>query len=902
MPASTNSFPAAAPRQNTLLAALAGVCRQHPLAEKWLLCPSRRVGQQWLESLARTGTPGVNLHLHTVATLALAATPPTPRPLVTPLGRVVIAAQLLRELGNSYLGGLPPSLALAQRIAGTLHDLRLADIPLAQLERAPLEVPAKRRDLAALLAGYRRELDRRQLADDTDLLQTQPALPAHILVLLPADLELAAVQRRFLDQLPAAQRLVLPVDDPSEAPPDDSFRAIGETNEIREVFRRCLANGWPLDHVEILHTDSTVYLPRLFETTEALGIPATFAEGVPVAYTRPGRALAAFLAWIRDDYPQTGLLAMLRDGLLRDLTGASAGALRIVPIGFGRARYLAQLELALAATAEPWLHRRDQLTALREPLRRLLDCAAQPPRAAAAAFLEHHARSVNELDNFARDVLTQRLAELADWLPADADGREWLPVLLAETRVRGEGPRPGHVHVARWDSGGHTGREYTFLLGLDAGRFPPAARPDPVLLDRERRAISPDLPTAARHRAEARQRFARLRGRLRGPVTGSYTWRSLTGDAEQAPGLALPAPTVAATAPGAETGALSDTDWWLWRLCGDQPVCEAEKLAGEISPWLRRGLFAAAQRGQEVFTAHDGLVPDAGPALDPVGHPDRVFSAHRLETIGACPRRYFFRYALQIEPPDELDLDPERWLTPIEFGNLLHDVFCRHLRDGVPLETALEQNLAKWRGKIPPPNEGVRRRDERRLRRAIRIFAAEPWTGKPVKFEFEIPAQPVPLADGRPMFVKGRIDRVDEVPGGLELWDYKTGGVRRYAVDKKDALRAGRMLQHTLYLQIAATFFGQPTTQFKYYFPTDKGRGETIAYTPAQLAHAPTVLGHLRQLIATGCFPATNKEEDCSYCDYRAICRDVATVVAQTAGKLRSPVNNALAPFRELRP
>jgi ATP-dependent helicase/nuclease subunit B len=884
----TNKFPAAAPRQ---IRELAEICRRQPLAEKWLLCPSRRIGQQWLDHVARAGQPVVNVHLHTRVTLALqlAGARLGDRRLLSPLARVILAGQLLRQLGAGYLGSLRPSLALAERLAATLHDLRLAGVDPDALAAGRFEAPAKGRELVQLLRAFRQMLADHNLVDEADLYRLAGAeLPAGVTLLVPADLDLGPLKK-----LP---HTLLPVDEPPAPEFTDTFSAVGETNEIREALRRCLANGWPLDEVEILHTDSAAYLPRLVEVTETLGIPATFAEGVPVSFTRPGRALAAFLAWIRDDYPQTALLAMVRDGLLREINGAAAGALRPVPIGFGRDRYLAQLDHQIAALGrqadraatdeagdprpdrvERLRRRQATLANLREPLAKLLACAARAPLDAAREFLTNHVRCVGELDNYAREVLEARIAELSEWLTThELDEREWLLSLLAETRVRGEGPRPGHLYVARWEAGGQTGRGHTFILGLDAGRFPPQSRQDPVLLDSERAALAAELPTAESRRQESQMAFDRLRARLRGTVTVSFTSRTLTDDTEQAAGLTLPKAAVATTAPATGTAALTDAEWWLWRLCAAEPVVEPSRLAGECFPWLQRGLHAAAKRAGKAFTEFDGHVPEAGNA-------DEVFSAHRLEMAGACPLRYFFRYALRIEPPEELELDADRWLPPLEFGLLLHDVFCRHLRDGVPLEAALRENIAKWQEAFPPPSAGVLRRDCRRMERALRIFAAEPRAGTPIDFEKEVPAQAIGLPDGTVLRVRGRIDRVDETPGGLELWDYKTGSTSWY--DKKPPFNGGRILQHALYMAIAEKFYGRPVTRFAYYFPTEKGRGETVAFTPGELVEAPGLLARLRQLIATGQFHATTEADDCHYCDYRGICRDFDAVTEASQRK-----------------
>ena len=117
--------------------------------------------------------------------------------------------------------------------------------------------------------------------------------------------------------------------------------------------------------MELLHTDSETYLPLIYETFctlaqegETLGddLPVTFAEGVPCRYSRPGRALAMWLAWIADDYPQRTLVQMLREGLLEVSQpgdeGSSfsrlSGLLRGVGIGFGRGRYQTQLQDRIA--------------------------------------------------------------------------------------------------------------------------------------------------------------------------------------------------------------------------------------------------------------------------------------------------------------------------------------------------------------------------------------------------------------------------------------------------------------------------------------------------------------------------------------------------------------------------
>jgi len=56
---------------NQLVREIRSFCASHMLEEKWLLAPSRRVGQQWLDTVVRSGQPVLNVHVESPETLAL---------------------------------------------------------------------------------------------------------------------------------------------------------------------------------------------------------------------------------------------------------------------------------------------------------------------------------------------------------------------------------------------------------------------------------------------------------------------------------------------------------------------------------------------------------------------------------------------------------------------------------------------------------------------------------------------------------------------------------------------------------------------------------------------------------------------------------------------------------------
>ncbi len=769
---------------NRLMKELQRLCSSHPLEEKWILAPSLRAGIQWLDAVTRSGQPVLNARVKTLAGMALELAAPEMERRGLAFARglrlELLVDELLRSLRkeSGYLGRLEMSPSLARAAAASLADLRLAGIAADSLSPALFEVPLKGEEIASLLSAYEKELSSRGLADlaevlrlAADRLREYPeVLPQGCMIVLPEEMreKMCALERALWEAVPEGRRTVLETDRPCEErageaseaallawlprpaeaparPRDGSveiFRAVGEVNEVREVLRRCASRGIPCDEVEILHTDYSTYVPLFYEVCSAAAwdgseVPVTFSEGIPVRYSRPGRALAAWTAWIAEDFPQATLVRMLQEGLLETGAGAQGrgfsrlgAALRSLPIGGRRERYLEVIDAEIASLdkrragraaeerddgvdeGEACLEdRAGMLGALREIVRELIADIAAGERteggllAAAESFLLRRARCASEFDAYARRRLLEQVRELSACLrehpSPHLDPLVWLADTARSLRVEGKGPRPGCLYVAPLMGGGHSGRPHTFILGLDDGRFPGAGLQDPLLLDFEREALSGDLPTAAGRMAAVMEDLACVAARTRGTVTLGYCCRSLADDRDMFPSSAVLAayrivsgkseavqedllrdlPDPVSFAPLDTGSCISGAEWWVSRLCGGPAVCDAEGVVAAAFPHLGRGRKARLARESDLFTPYDGYVPEAGRDLDPARPDGPVLSARRLETLGRCPLEFFFAYALGIRPPEEFALDPSRWLDPAERGDLLHSVFREfHLR------------------------------------------------------------------------------------------------------------------------------------------------------------------------------------------------------------------------------
>lgn len=1049
----TGPYPSSHQPMSLLCESLGRKCTEQPLREKWLIAPSLRIGNQWLETIAMHGTAVLNCRVKTLKGMALELAGPDMASqgisLVSGTGSLMLVDAILHHLPISgYLASLPTSPGLARVILSAVNALRMAGMDAEHIDPSCFDEPDKADDMRFLMVAYQEALQQRNLVDYADVL-VMAAKTLHQRsfgdagVLVPEDADFSSLELNFIQNLPDNAVFWLPVDRPSrtatEARPEDTdagllrwlsaptsapepkhdgtvavFHANGEINEVREALRRCLAAGYKLDEVELLHTDKQTYVPLVFETfcrmnpdahESGAAVPVTFAEGIPAMYARPGRALAAWIQWIGEDFIQTTLTRMIEDGLLKipgmEETGLSlyrlAAILKEVKIGWGRDRYLAHLDDLLLALeqkdrldVEPprptdgdrsshagphHVSTKDRiagLRAVRAAAERLLDItpadSATPVEVlqAAKTFVTRCCRADNEMDNYATRALVDHMDDMIQWL-ADIDGPlslnvwEWLAALPSSVWIMGSGPRPGRLHVASVSSGGHSGRKHTFIIGLDDGRFPGTAFNDPVLLDSEREKLSDKLPTGRQQVSRTVEQFVGLLARLRGTIALGFssfdlkTDRSLfpsplvfaafrilsgkkTGDlSDLMQWLGLPA----SFAPAEENFFLDETEWWLWRLCGSEAVRDPLAAVDRRFPHLARGRLALAERHSDRFTVFDGRIPDMPRDLDPFAPSGPIMSSAMLETVGACALRYFFTYILEIRPVEQLDFNPARWLDPIQFGNLLHDVFYRFMselisqgrapsveRDMPRLTAILDQSIDRYVRMIPAPGPSVFRQQCMQLRQSARIFLTEEEilsrSQTPRFVEVSVgmrgrgtssavdTEQPVSVGTGQDtsIRVRGRIDRIDAIGADehaeFAVCDYKTGSDYRYT--KPDVFWEGRVIQHALYLTVAANVLTRKVDRnakvvhFEYYFPQHRGRGRRIRISPEQVQAGTSIIANLCRLVSQGSFlPTIDAKGDCGVCDYLSACGDVKTITAWAQQKLTNPDNAQLGPLRELR-
>ncbi len=733
------------------------------------------------------------------------------------------------------------------------------------------------------------------------------------------------------------------------------FAAASVTQELREVLRRVVALGVGWDEVEIVCTDPRVYGSALHALAEQLDIPVTFGTGLPLARTRPGRAVTEYFRWIEGGFAEADFRRLLEAGDVRPPArhaGVSAMALarrlRSLRIGWGRERYGRLLSEALdtADSLPPGryesesAHRRRREIAARElralrailapvlrsvpPVPRPVTGATSPPvsPAALAKGLRTFLRFVpvdHPVDATAAERLDRILVRVAATLDrpteyawAAAALRHHLDLRVPAPEAEGRAPwgsEGGHLFLTDVEHGGVSGRPVTFVVGMDAARFPGGGVEDPLLVDGDRVRLGGEaLPNTAARLYERRFQFAGLCARIRGRLTVSYAeWDPAEARAQPPSASVLDLfrfahrdPTLTyedlRTALGPTRGlipadaVLDGHDVWIRALSRDRRLIQGTHLVRRAFPRLARGMDGlGALDGADASPFLGVLTPR--PELDPRNDAARPMSASRLEALGRCPRRYMFESVLNLRPPDDLRADPDQWLDPMARGSLLHEVYDRTLREARERDISfedpafektalavLEECIATARAAYPSPGDAVQTRQIRQLEEDVRSFVlmvrerGAPWLATEVRFGLatgDAVSMPVPGGD---LALRGIVDRVDEREGSLVIVDYKTGSTFAYGA-KRGVFANGRRLQHLVYVAAMGRLYSRSVSGMEYHFPTRRSENQVVPFPERSLRLGPEIVGHLLDSVRDGRFVPTDDADDCRFCDYRPICR-----------------------------
>ena len=949
------------------LAQIKAFCDAHPIGAKVLIVPTMTAGHDLTLALAATGYSYLNLQIETPRSLA-----------EKDAGALLIAEghsrmaqdadlfwldemipQIVSEVKDDYFA--QQAAALTRPFLRTLRVLRAAG-----LESDTLSVKGLRHQLLQrLYQTYCATYERDNLYDNAVLYQRAlkhlTSLPQNIYYAILNETPLPALAFSYLQEKTKGYIHRIGEKDMGISPPPHSAakrfpqapyptapgktgvggniftsglaprdksqiqlcETLGTETEISTVLRDIRSGTIPLDAVEIAYTSEMPYVSLLCDAVQRFDLPATFAEGIPIATTRTGRALANFYQWIGAGYPADELVMMCRAGLITT-EGAPviATVLQHAHIGEGEGprRYFSALNQIKADLRHREAENAEtghrgltpvEIEAVEEELKRLFDLIPRGPRVSLAAlvnaglqFLAHFANAEEEVLTTIEDRLHQVAQSVRRKAPVHRLANR-LTELIANLSFKAEAAKPGHLSIAPLSRAGYTNRAHIYVMGMDEATFPGGATEDPILLDGERSGVSGELELRRTRPAEQVWHLIRVLGMASNKVTLLSCHRSLSDSRERYPAALFQQaaeqmncdPVLVPTLPENAAHALDDAE----ALLAHHASADYESVVHQTFPHLVSGQKARRAREWDGLTTYDGWLGAATPELA-ITAQHRIFSLSRLEMLARCPYRYFLNHVLEIQPIEKAESDPTRWLDPLSYGALLHALFHKFMqtlkargerpdreRHRTLIQELLKKEIESKKETHPVEHEAAYRADVKRLSQAAQVFLSVESDQKdadPLAFEVSFgfgesgglnsePPVTLELSEDVALRIRGRIDRVDRVEDNFVIWDYKTGSMAQY--DEQDLLKRGTHLQWALYAYALDSILRQQNEQGRvqlsgYVFPGDREHGRRLSDAPPAPETLANVLRPLLELVSQGGFFHIQKSQECDYCIYNRVC------------------------------
>lgn len=745
-------------------------------------------------------------------------------------------------------------------------------------------------------------------------------------------------------------------------------KAYGEYNEVKEVIRNIIVGDLSLDsclvvttvdepYAQLFYQILQTYLPGPGIANARTELPITFGMGLPITFSNPGKLALAILKWVKYGYRAHDLVSIFSGGSINLKTVDDDTA--DVPDGSGNNAASDGAEAPDAQTLIriikdsnlKWQRKTysKTLNTHRQYLeRRVFESVTDPQlkkryekRLSALGWLDktlenHMFSNLPEEDEKGRidsDLLYKGIGEIIKKFKKilgalDAGAYEAIldtfrgslktePVPVAEAvdividrikqiRILVSDPEPGKLHVTNFRMAGFIERDNTFLLGLDAGRYPGRAVEDPFLLDEERKAVAKDLLPASEEIIEEKIRnMNRFLNSVRGKLRLSYSCFDNVDLREQYPSSLYidlletlgVHEKVAGFIVGDRVNSIDENDEWINMAADNEPFHE-ECINSKLS--MIHPEFAFLRESINGEKACPGIISIPDPtAVDPRIN-RKVQSASVLSDYLNCRYKYLLKYIMYLKEYRERELDTIGWMDPLESGSLFHEILEKFHNEAIKdpgirkdenlaidtITGIAAETISRYEQDLPTGSAFYTAAKKEGILADCKIYAA----GEVEKYELYEPLYTeyrfgsdgelvLPLNEEETIRVAGAVDRIDRFKNREELRivDYKTGSDYSYRIlDEKGAPPLNhKSLQPALYYMALKELGIGRVREAAYHFVNSKGdyKERIIEFYAGAEEKYKEGLRDIFDAMATGDFqPLFDEKSICRFCGYMEIC------------------------------
>ncbi|CCU78688.1 hypothetical protein HSACCH_00827 [Halanaerobium saccharolyticum subsp. saccharolyticum DSM 6643] len=836
------------------------IIKKYPQKRKMLLMPSFSSGRQLLHNLNQEGIKIFNCDLETPLGLLKKSlelqlfndnlTLIENQQASYLIYRVLI--ELKAEAKLKYFDQLQLSSGSINLLAGTILEYRMAGYNTEDIEANKFIKAEKTEDLKLINKSYQEKLKQENYLDQAAAYHLALTMEKFNLkeavIIQPEDIELSSLERKFLNKIKSQSsaaynfKLNRNNEENFEA---EFLAAYGSTNEVNNILRKITEADFKADQTTVYYLSQEPYSQQFYNLAQNYNLAVSFAGGISINNTKAAAVYYNYLAELREN-----------------------------------PNYENQLRAADVAHT-------------------LLNIIAQ-------------LKVKKDIDQEAKNIILRKLKlfiKYFDLLEAKEVVIRRLQDLIKDERVNISGPEPGKIYLAPSTAALYSNRKNEIFIGLEENNISESQSENPVILDFERNYY-PNLSLSTEKNKKALLDLETVIYKNSANKLLSYSNYSIQDSREQLPSFLLldayrkretdqtltfkdfkaDAVKTTAFAPDSAANSLNLNEYFLSNFKAADKITNKKELLLNFYPNFEKGLEFLDAELEPEFNKYSGRLSSIFKSEAQLQAEEPVYSSSRLETIAKCPYKYFLNYVLGISAPEEAELDPFSWLSPLEQGTLLHSVFEHFIKEMIEsskqldseekrrlINKILNEEAEKMRLEVIPPSELIYQLKLKELRERTDLFLSliemELKDSEPVFVERFFDNYILKLNSGREIKLRGKIDRIDRLnDGSYRIIDYKTGG--DYSYSEQEYFKEGTQLQPALYSAAFAEELEAEVREFLYLFVNQGAVKKKYIRKNNRKEKLKEILDILLNTAEAGTFIAAAYDKDnkeCKYCDYNQL-------------------------------
>ncbi|MBU5312392.1 PD-(D/E)XK nuclease family protein [Tissierella carlieri] len=630
-------------------------CKENILDEKIFIVPTRTIGMQIVNKMARDGYPSINLRTVTLKGLAFEMC----EEYIANNNKLIIDD----ILGNNLIIGILKDLSKLDSdsffFRSNLIDSKTAEEVykvIMELKYSGLEHFPEVKNLDKIYMEYKARLKKLNAVDYCDIIieasnSSNINLYREKKIAIASNIEFNNAEEILFKKFKNCTRIKMPVKSVEGRPKNYYYKensgktefenknikfyeGYGTKEEIGIILEDIKRKIIPLDEVVIAYTNSK-YVNLINIELDIHGIPGNFGGGLDIEFSSVYRFINTIFTWAVNYYNVKEIKPIfINDDIKIDKFSAPEMYEELVECKIVSLKKNYDRVLKLEDDTNIAIERDKNLNKfqaekriwLREFFRGIFEAI---PRDDYIRFdqcipkfmslITRYVKNVNKYDGAAKQVVLEILDKIGD-INMEVSRHEYFDIVLSyikQSKILRSQPQPGSIFITSLKSAGYTGRKNLYLIGLDSTSLSNKAVESPILLDTIRTKISDKI-------SFANDNYEYKKYKVRELLTADFENISIGYSNFDTVNIKVQSPS--------------------------QIYNELKDIMGE--------------RKQEKYEEKKRVIQGR----------DMVKSATSLETLAECPRKFYLKNIMGLSPKEDADIRVDRWLDGKTKGIIVHEV------------------------------------------------------------------------------------------------------------------------------------------------------------------------------------------------------------------------------------